>query len=801
MSLFKRPGRLQQYFASENCVTVDFDLAKAKVCSPLPGILNVYIQHIGEPFSPFEPALAQQAIDNLTIDVKAVNDKLQITSAEYKLELGRDMAFTIYNAQNEPMCSTEDQLHVQLKGTKMGIYFKLSANDAFVGLGEKTGPVNKRGRAYTHWNTDCFGYHDGSDPLYMTIPFFTVLNGNGCYGVFLNNPGKTHVNLGASNDRFYSITSEAGGLDLYFIQGSTPIEIIQKYTQLTGSMPLPPLWSLGLQQCRYSYYPDKEVMRVAQTYREKQLGLDVLYLDIHYMHAFKVFTWHPTDFPSPEALTKQLHDLGIHTVVIIDPGIKTEDNYPPFESGREADIFLKYPDKTNYTANVWPGRCVFPDFTYPKARLWWQDQFDTLIKKDGISGFWTDMNEPATWGQNTPEIIEHRLSDEQTLSHDAIRNAYGMMMAQATNEAQLKHKPEARPFVLTRSGYSGVQRYAACWTGDNTANDEHMLLGVRLVCNLNAAGIAFCGSDIGGFIGNASADLFCRWLSIGAFTPLMRIHSMINSHANDPWSYGETTEIIARNYINLRYRLLPYLYAAFRLHYTQHIPVCTALLLHEPANADLLVNRYQHQYFFGKALMVAALESYKEYVEVYFPLQFNTYYHLFTCEQFAAGQKAIVHAPLAVLPVFVGAGSVIISQSAVLHTGQRPEIVELHVYAGEQNFEQLWYEDDHSTNSYKNGAFAERMITHIAAQRTVNISANTNGFNSGIKSLRLILHHVKGIQNISINGLETPVQTTTYSWLNPLPNYDPLGEAELRFDEQVLCAELMISDDAVSIQY
>jgi alpha-glucosidase len=276
---------------------------------------------------------------------------------------------------------------------------------------------------------------------------------------------------------------------------------------------------------------------------------------------------------------------------------------------------------------------------------------------------------------------------------------------------------------------------------------------------------------------------------------------MINSHANDPWSYGETTEIIARNYINLRYRLLPYLYAAFRLHYTQHIPVCTALLLHEPANADLLANRYQHQYFFGKALMVAALESYKEYVEVYFPHKFNTYYHLFTCERFTAGQKAIVHAPLAVLPVFVGAGSVIISQSAVLHTGQRPEIVELHVYAGEQNYEQLWYEDDHTTNSYKNGAFAERMITHIAAQRTVNISANTNGFNSGIKSLRLILHHVKGIQNISINGLETPVQTTTYSWLNPLPNYDPLGEAEFRFDEQVLCAELMISDDAVSIQY
>lgn len=803
MTLFKSAGRLLHFMKHGHKGTLEYENALAHVSLPVDGVFNVQISGVQQPFDVFTPALNQSILQGrhqVDFAIEHHENHIQVHSHFGQLILGNNLELSICNAEGENLLRTDSGLALKMKGGKSIIHFELHDNDAIIGLGEKTGPINKKGRAYTHWNTDYFAYHDGADPLYMSIPFIIMLRDSGCIGIFLNNPARSHFNLGASNNRFISISADEGGLDLYFILGANPHEIIARYTRLTGTSALPPIWALGMQQCRYSYYPQSEVLRIAQTYREKQIPLDVVYLDIHYMDAYKVFTWHPSFFPQPQQLVQELSQKHVKTIIIVDPGIKVEPGYHAYASGQEADVFLKYQDGSLYTADVWPGQCAFPDFSWSPTRLWWRQLFLPLIQEVGISGFWTDMNEPASWGQSTPETVVHRM-DNQLYTHDAFRNAYGMMMAIATAEAHKHHKPNLRPFVLTRAGFAGIQRYAACWTGDNVASDEHMLLGVRLVCNLNASGVSFCGFDIGGFVGNASAQLFCRWISIGTFTPLMRIHSMIDSHANDPWSYGETAELIARNYIQLRYRLLPYIYTAFYKSYKSGTPICQYLLLFEPYNEQLRKNKYQHQYFFGDALMVAPVESQKEYVEVYFPSKYESYYHLFTGEEYKGSTTAIVHSPVSTLAVFAAAGSVIPAQALIQHTEEWPEYYELHIFPGSTTYSDLLYLDDGVSYAHESGQYLCIELVHQPQAQSITFTPHGTWNGLKTKKIKLIFHHFQPISSCKANTETLPLTLEKYAWLGPLPHFDPLGNTEQDFSLNVQTTEITLPMETLKLTY
>jgi alpha-glucosidase len=232
-------------------------------------------------------------------------------------------------------------------------------------------------------------------------------------------------------------------------------------------------------------------LNVARTFREKDIPADVIYLDIHYMDEYKVFTWHPDRFPNPKAMLQELRDMGFNVVVILDPGIKKQPGYHAYDEGKEQDLFVKYPDGEEFYGQVWPGWSAFPDFTMEEARTWWGDKMKS-ISDAGVQGFWNDMNEPAAWGQHLPDLIEFQY-DGEGATHKKARNVYGMQMARSTNEGAKKLLEGNRPFVLTRAGYSGIQRYAAVWTGDNVSSDEHMLAGVRLINSMGLTGIAFAG--------------------------------------------------------------------------------------------------------------------------------------------------------------------------------------------------------------------------------------------------------------------------------------------------------------------
>jgi alpha-glucosidase len=404
-----------------------------------------------------------------------------------------DTGFLSWYFQGEKVLETENGLGFGTLGTEFLACFHLQANEGFFGLGEKTGDLNRRGSGFTNWNTDAFGYGNGRDPLYVSIPFFLGINQGRCFGLLLDNTAKSRFNFGASNKRMFQISVDSGPMNLVFIPGPRPEEVLRRYHELTGPMPLPPLWSLGLQQCRYSYYPESELRSVARNFRDRDIPCDVLYLDIHYMDGYKVFTEDKKRFPNLKLLCRDLMDLHFRVVPIQDPGIKVQTGYPPYESGKQAGLFVRYPDGEDWVAGVWPGDCVFPDFTDPDARNWWAGLTADWVRNTGVSGLWNDMNEPATWGQDIPDMIEFHW-EGRGASHREVHNAYGQKMAESSVRGLEQAYPGKRTFLLTRAGFAGIHRTAAVWTGDNVANEEHLFLSIRMVLGLGMSGVSLAGA-------------------------------------------------------------------------------------------------------------------------------------------------------------------------------------------------------------------------------------------------------------------------------------------------------------------
>ncbi len=666
------------------------------------------------------------------------NQQLTIQTDSMSLVIQKKpLRFSFYDAEGRLLNADDPGFGIAWTGHEATVYKTLQDGERFVGLGEKTGDLDRRGSAYINWNSDVPGYDLNDDPLYVSIPFYIGVHHGLCYGIFLDNTSRTHFNFGASNDRFSSFTAESGDLDYYFIGRSTVPGIIEAYTALTGRMPLPPVWSLGYQQCRWSYFPDKEVLSLARTFREKDIPLDVLYLDIHYMDAYKIFTWNKMRFPQPATMIDSLRKLGVRTTVIVDPGIKVEPGYQAYEDGLRQQAFARYPDNTLYAGSVWPGLCHFPDFTKPAAREWWGKSFGGYVS-EGVTGFWNDMNEPATWGQAFPSHVQFDF-DGRGATTLQVRNVYGMQMARATYEGVRKLMNGQRPFVLTRAGFAGVQRYSAVWTGDNTASDDHMMLGVRLVNSLGLGGVAFAGVDIGGFAGEASSQLYARWLTIGVFSPMLRGHKMINMRDSEPWSYGEEVEAIARHYLKFRYKMLPYIYSAFYDASRNGMPVSRSLAIpytHDPMVYD---RAYQQQYMFGPSLMVAPAGSQASAVRVYFPP--GRWYDLYTDSVYTGGRETYVEAPLHRLPVFVRGGSVLPLQATVPHTGeQASDTLFVHLYAGEAGEVFTYYEDDGLSYAYEDGAGYRRRISSMDEGSTWVFEAVEGAFPSKFRYLQLIFH-------------------------------------------------------------
>lgn len=699
---------------------------------------------------------------------------ITLTTDSCRLVISRNpLRFSLQNKEGKVLNEDEPAFGTSWIGEEVTTYKKMQEGERFIGLGEKTGNLDRRGEGYTNWNTDFFAYPAGGDPIYATIPFYIGLHHNMAYGVFMDNTHKSHFNFGASNNRFSSFTAELGEMNYYLIANSSVAEIIRSYTDLTGRMEMPSLWSIGFQQCRYSYYPDKEVISLAKTFREKKIPADVIYFDIHYMDQYKIFTWDNNRFPQPKKMLDELETMGFKNVVIVDPGIKVENGYKAYEEGKGKDLFLKYPDGTNYTGQVWPGWCHFPDFTKPQTREWWGNSFKGYIT-DGIDGFWNDMNEPATWGQRFPDLVEADFDGHKT-SHREWHNVYGLQMARSTYEGSKKLLNGKRPFILTRAAYSGIQRYSAIWTGDNRPEDDHMMAGVRLVNSLGLSGVSNAGYDVGGFAGEASKELFSRWMQIGTFCPFFRSHKMIDAKDSEPWSYGEKVEEIVRNYISLRYKLMPYLYSTFFESTQNGMPVARSLAINYTHDAMIYDGKYQNQYLFGHGILVAPVVSYKEINKVYLPE--GTWYNLNTEQTYAGKQEIYVETPMETLPVYVKGSAIIPMQSVVQSAKEAPaDTLFLHVYKGAENNDFVYYEDAGDGYEHLNGQYYKRSISYLHAKNELTFGKAEGSLNSKFKFIKLVMHGFDG-GTFKMDGAAQNSKKETIEMIPGVSQFDPIGKS------------------------
>jgi alpha-glucosidase len=626
--------------------------------------------------------------------------------------------------------------------------------ETYYGLGEKAGATLSRDtQQFVMWNTDTYAYPRGLDPIYQTIGFYTALRyekgagaqaGRGAaYGLFFDNTTRTYFDMGKTDPSRVTFGAASGELNYYVFTGGkerTPKQVLQDYLSLTGRAPLPPLWALGNQQSRWSYYPESRVREVARGFRESRTPADVIYLDIDYMDGFRVFTWNNERFPDPSKLISDLRAEGFRVVLIIDPGVKVDPNYYAYQQGQAGGHFVKNADGSELHASVWPGVCAFPDFTDPKAREW----FGSLYKKnldEGVSGFWNDMNEPGVFLSNEtpkPDIYHHPMKtfpldarhagDGEAGNHARYHNVYGMQMARTTFEGLQKLRPDARPFVLTRAGYAGVQRYSAVWTGDNVATWDHLRLSIPMLLNMNVSGVSFIGSDVGGFSGNPSPELYTRWLQAAALTPFLRSHSEAGSNPHEPYSFPKEYADINRASIELRYRLLPYIYALFREHTFEGTPVMRPLWFQYPNDPRTYL--IEDQYLVGRDLLVAPVVT--EGVvkrHVYFPAG-DRWVDWWTGKLYEGGTDADVDAPLNRLPLFARAGAVILTQPVIQHTGEMASVpLTLTVVPTTSANESTQLVLDAGEGKYANG------------MSTLNVLRSTNGglliMHNGFKDARV----------------------------------------------------------------
>lgn len=581
----------------------------------------------------------------------------------------------------------------------VSVKMTLDEADCIYGLGDKTGVLNKREYEYEMWNTDNPAPHeDNFKALYKSVPFMMVLKEQGAYGLFFDNTEKSVFNLGKENTKYFTYHAVGGSLDYYFMTGDDLADIIGEYTGLTGRVPMPMLWTLGYHQSRWSYMNEGEVRELAENMKKYEIPCDCIHLDIDYMEQYKVFTWNRDSFSEPERMIEDLGRQGMKIVTIVDPGVKKEEGYSVFDEGVEKKYFATDGQGNLYVNEVWPGDAVYPDFGRIEVREWWGRQHKALLEK-GVSGIWNDMNEPASFNGPLPDDVV--FYDEETPScHKTMHNVYGHYMSKATYEG-LQKLDDRRPFVITRACYSGTQKYAVVWTGDNNSLWTHLRMAIPQLCNLGMSGFAFAGTDVGGFGSDVTSELLVRWYQVGCFSTLFRNHSAMGTRRQEPWLFGDESLRIIRKYIRLRYELLPYFYDLFYEHQKTGLPVMRPLVLEY--SRDKNTHNLNDEFMVGSNLLVSPVVEQGQVKKlVYLPE--GTWYDYWTKERIEGGGWIVADAPLDICPLYVKAGAVLPKYPVRSHIDEsKDEKLILEVYPGEGTY--YHYQDNGTDFAYEKGEY------------------------------------------------------------------------------------------------
>jgi alpha-glucosidase len=717
-------GNVQRVEKLKDGVELTAGSAKLRITAFRDGVIRVRLAPQGSFPKDFSWAVIESP-EPPAINIEDGKNELRMTVGKVVVIVNKaPLLVTFADSAGNILLADEPSLPVAWDGTYIHAWKRMPAEENYYGLGDKPGPLNHRNRAYTMWNTDFFGWQESDDPLYKTIPFFIGLCKGTAYGIFFDNTYRSSFDFGKESPGYFSFGAEGGELNYYFIAGPEPKKIVQQFTALVGRTPLPPLWSLGYQQSRYSYYPEARAREVVQTLREKKIPADVIYFDIDYQQGNAPFTVNRDYFPHFEKMIADFRAEGMRTILITDLHIKKDPNhgYAPYDSGIKNDVFVKTHDGSLYVGKVWPEDSVFPDFMLSRVRDWWGGLYKNFVDM-GVAGFWNDMNEPSTFqtlSKTMPLDNLHRLDDGTTLDHRALHNVFGMENARATHDGLLRLQPDERPFVLTRAAYAGAERYAATWTGDNSATWNHIGMSVPQIMNLGLSGYPLAGADVGGFAGSPPVDLLTRWYELGVFYPIYRDHAAKGTADHEPWASGPEQEAIRKRYIELRYRMLPFIYTAMEETSRTGVPLMEPIFLEYPEAQNLYGE--DHEFLFGRDLFVAPVVTEKvDALDVHLPP--GDWYDFWTAQKHSSKDEISLHPALSEMPLYVRAGAIVPMQPVVQSTNEKPDgPLELRVYTG-QDCRGTLYQDDGHTFAYQKGDFLRANFTCKASPGDLTVTS------------------------------------------------------------------------------
>jgi alpha-glucosidase len=627
----------------------------------------------------------------------------------------------------------------------------LRTEETIYGLGERAARLNLRGSSYRMWNRDPGGmYGSGTDPLYFTIPVYISNHLQGCTLVFYENSFDGQITLGNPATAVFE-----GGALRYYVAVGSPSQVIELYTQLTGRPPLPPRWALEYHQSRWGYKTENDIREVMAGFQEHGLPLSALHLDIDYMNGYRVFTVDGERFPDLRRLATDLLNQGIVLVASLNPAVKRDSEYEIYVDGLTEGMFCMLPEGIPLTGLSWPGWCAFPDFTKPETRAWWGNYYARLVEA-GVSGYWHDMNEPTSfsaWGDSTfPLPTRHKLECSAG-DHRYAHNLYGLLMNRAGYEALRRQQPDRRPWILSRSGWAGQQRYAWNWTGDIESTWNALRITIPTVLNLGLSGIPYSGPDIGGFSGHPSSELYVRWFQLATFLPFYRTHSAMGITRREPWVFGEPTLTIVREFMLLRLRLIPYLYTlAWEASQTGH-PLVRALFWPEAEEPDLW--DVDDTFMLGQMLLVAPILE-KDALSRDVRLPKGDWYNFWDDTLIEGPALIEKEAVLERIPVFVAAGSVLPMEEA--------GILELHLYPSGNG---MGYGQLYSDAGDGYGSFRVDEFNLSRKGGELKLSREYRGdYQFPYQSIEIYLHGVKceraWVDGVEIQFSENRIQVDTF---------------------------------------
>jgi alpha-glucosidase len=770
-------GPVASFAKTDSAVTLNCaDGSEVRIMMLAPDLIRVRAAFLGKlPARDHSWAIEKTSWDVPHWDLSEDSEALRISTAQLEVVVHRSpLLIEFRDAKTHQVINTDQQpMRFDPQSGVVAAAKRLGFDEHFYGLGEKATRLDKRRGEFSMWNSDTFAYQEGTDPVYQDIPFYIGWQHGAAYGIFFDNSYRTHFDFGATSQEYAAFSAEGGEMNYYFFQGPSIKRILARYADLTGHMPLPPMWALGNQQSRYSYYPESVAEDVVRKYRADDLPLDVLYLDIHFMNEYRPFTWDTQRFPNPKAFTDRLRAQGVKVVTIVDPGIKyqppvegshdatshpelapQDKSYYVYNQGQAQNFFLKRKDGRPYIGRVWPGDSVFVDYTIDAAARWWGG-LHRAYTDNGVAGIWNDMNEPSDFidqtGKSQMDVVTY---DGGTYSpYAANRNVFALNEARATYQGLERLLPHQRPYVITRAAYAGIQRYATMWAGDNRSSWDSLALSLPMFMTLGLSGEPFVGSDIGGFVGRTDADLLVRWYEVGFLTPFCRNHAEMSSPDHEPWRYGKYYEDVIRKYLKLRYRLLPFLYTALEEAHRTGVPLFRPLLLNYQDDENTL--GIDDEFMIGSDLLVApVLKPNLTARLVYLPA--GVWYDYWTGARQEGGRMIRVEAPLETVPLFVRGGAILPLGPEMNYVGEKP--------AGQLQFEiypdargeavASLYEDDGLTDAYQQGTFRQTRVSyrHTPAGDEIDLSAPEGTYHPAPRDLVFTVHPASAARQVLLDG-------------------------------------------------